>query len=49
MIQNIFVGILCVIALSAGVWGWIVDNGITLKKENKNKKDIKEDKPNEEN
>ena len=36
MIQNIFVGILCVIALSAGVWGWIVDNGITLKKENKN-------------
>lgn len=46
MIQNIFVGILCVIALSAGVWGWIVDNGITLKKENKS---IEEDKQNEEN
>lgn len=46
MIQNIFVGILCVIALSAGVWGWIVDNGITFKKENKS---IEEDKQNEEN
>ena len=41
MIQNIFVGILCVIALSAGVWGWIVDNGITLKKENKSIDSVK--------
>ena len=49
MIQNIFVGILCVIALSAGVWGWIVDNGITLKKENKENKSIEEDKQNEKN
>lgn len=27
MIQNIIVGILCLIALAAGIWGWWTDNG----------------------
>lgn len=25
--QHIFAGVLCVIALAAGIWAWWVDNG----------------------
>lgn len=35
MIQDIFVGILCVIAAAAGVWCWWVDNGGTFHKNKK--------------
>lgn len=33
--QDIFVGILCVIAVAAGVWGWWVDNGGSFRKDKK--------------
>lgn len=36
MVQNICVGILCVVALAAGVWGWWVDNGGTFGKGHEN-------------
>ena len=35
--QDIFVGIICVLALAAGVWGWWVDNGSSFKKKEKEK------------
>ncbi|MGN0402376.1 MAG: hypothetical protein ACI4HQ_08975 [Acetatifactor sp.] len=31
--QDIFVGVLCVIALAAGVWAWWVDNRGTDERE----------------
>ncbi len=31
--QDIFVGVLCVLALAAGFWGWWIDNGGSNKKE----------------
>ena len=33
--ENIFVGILCVIALAAAVWGWWIDNGGSSGKKDK--------------
>jgi uncharacterized protein HemX len=33
MIQNIFVGILIVIAIGAGIWGWWSERGNTKEKE----------------
>lgn len=33
MIQDIIAGILCVIAVAAGIWGYRVENGGTLKNE----------------
>ena len=44
MLQDIFVGFLCVVVAAAGLWGWWIDNGDTLKKDNH-----KEEKCNEEN
>lgn len=38
MIQDIFVGILCLIAVAAGVWCWWVDNGGTFKRNEKTTK-----------
>lgn len=38
--ENIFVGILCVIALAAAVWGWWIDNGGSSRK--KDKKNLEE-------
>ena len=38
MIQDIFVGILCVIMVAAGVWCWWVDNGGTFKRNEKTTK-----------
>lgn len=38
--QNIFVGILCIIAAGASIWGWWVDNGGSFRKYNE--KNIKE-------
>ena len=35
MVQNIFVGVLCVIVLAAGVWSWWVDNRGSFEKEEK--------------
>lgn len=32
MAQNIFVGILCAVALFIGVWGWWVDNGSSFRR-----------------
>lgn len=32
MIQNIFVGVLCVIVLTVGVFGFWLDNGNSFKK-----------------
>lgn len=32
MVENIFVGIICAIALGVGVWGWWFDNGGSLKR-----------------
>lgn len=31
MVQNIFVGVLCVVALGVGIWGWWFDNGGSFK------------------
>ena len=42
--ENIFVGILCVIALSAAVWRWWIDNGGSSGK--KDKKNIEESEEN---
>ncbi len=48
MAQNIFIGVLCVVVLAAGVWGWWIDNGRTDKKgeekENTQQKDEKSEK-----
>ena len=39
MILNIFVGIMFVIAIAAGFWGWWIDNGGTFGKEKENEKE----------
>lgn len=44
MAQNIFVGVLCVIALAAGIWVLWVDNGVSFGKDNK--KDTKKSEEN---
>lgn len=36
MAQNIFIGVLCVVVLVAGVWGWWIDNGKSDKENEKN-------------
>lgn len=41
MIQNIFVGVLCVIVLAVGVFGFWLDNGNSF---NKNSSDESNDK-----
>lgn len=33
--QNIFVGVLCAVALGVGIWGWWFDNGGSFKKDKK--------------
>lgn len=33
MVQNIFVGVLCAVALGVGIWGWWFDNGGSFKKD----------------
>lgn len=34
--ENIFVGVLCVVALAAGIWGWWMERGFfTSKKKEK--------------
>ena len=47
--QNIFVAVLCVIALAATIWGWWVDNGGTFKRDNENNIDECEESRNEKN
>ena len=42
MILNIFVGIMFVIVIAAGFWGWWIDNGGTFRKEKENEKDNSE-------
>lgn len=43
--QNIFVGILCIIALAAGFWGWWIDHGDSVSKnEEKHVSHLPEDK-----
>lgn len=32
--QIIFVVVLSIIAFSAGIWAWCVDNGVTFRKKN---------------
>lgn len=44
MSQNIFVGILCVIALVAAVWGWWIENGDSFGK--RDKKNLEESEEN---
>lgn len=40
MIENIFVGVLCVVVAGVGIFGWWLDNGSTFK----NKKTEENDK-----
>lgn len=35
--QNIFIGVLCVIALSAGIWSWLLGKGYTFEKDKSKK------------
>lgn len=49
MVENIFVGVLCVIAVSACIWCWMLDNGIMLKKKNNDKENLEEKKSDEKN
>ena len=42
--ENIFVGILCIIAVAAAVWGWWIDNGCSFGK--KDKKNLEESEGN---
>lgn len=35
--QNIFIGVLCVIALSAGIWSWLLEKGYTFEKDKSKK------------
>lgn len=37
MAQIIFIVVLCILAFSAGIWGWCVDNGVTFRKKGKKK------------
>ena len=46
MVQDIFVGVLCVIAVAAGVWVWWLDHG---GREEKEKKDEGEEYSDEKN
>ena len=39
MILNIVVGIMFVIVIAAGFWGWWIDNGGTFGKEKENEKE----------
>ena len=42
--ENIFVGVLCVVALAAGIWGWWMERGFfTSKKEEKEVPHLSED------
>lgn len=42
--ENIFVGVLCVVALAAGIWGWWMERGFfTSKKEEKEVPHLLED------
>lgn len=31
--QNILVGVFCVAALAAGIWGWLIDRGYSFGKD----------------
>lgn len=45
MIENIFVGIMFIIAVVAGIWGWWIENGNSSskdKKEDQNRKDLEQ-------
>lgn len=45
MIENIFVGIMFIIAVTAGIWGWWIENGSSSskdKKEDQNRKDLEQ-------
>lgn len=45
MIENIFVGIMFIIAVAAGIWGWWIENGNSSskdKKEDQNRKDLEQ-------
>lgn len=35
MAQTIFIVVMCILAFSAGIWGWCVDNGVTFRKKDK--------------
>jgi hypothetical protein len=41
MVENIFAGVLCAIAVVAAVWGWWLENGSNIRKTNE---DISEKK-----
>ena len=41
MISNILVGVLGVLAVAAGCWGWWVENGGSFGREKENKKESK--------
>lgn len=42
--MNILVAIMCIIAVSAGVWAWWIENGGSSKKQDEDKNDEKEPK-----
>lgn len=44
MILNIFAGIMFVIVIAAGFWGWWIDNGGTFGKEKENEKNTRKRK-----
>ena len=46
--QNILVGVFCVVALAAGIWGWLIDRGYSFGKD-EDKKLESEEKVDEEN
>ena len=35
MAQTIFIVVMCILAFSAGIWGWCVDNVVTFRKKDK--------------
>lgn len=39
MIENIFVGIMFVVAVAAGIWGWWIENGHASTEDKKDDKD----------
>lgn len=51
MVENILVAVMFILAASAGIWCWLVDNGKTSKKDKEDNTDNKEKfhKLNEEN
>lgn len=47
--QNIFIGLLCVIALLAGIWSWLLERGYSFGKYNDKKEEGREEKIDEKN